>query len=796
MNTRLVNRWILAGLLAVAASVLQAGEEEDLIATLRSAAGAPQKCAACQRLRVVGTAKSVAALAVLLREEPTAHAARYALEGMPFPEAGAALREALETTSGLIQLGLVDSVGWRRDAATVPVLVRLLSGGDAAVAGASAAALGKIGGQEAMAALKTAEASANPAVRAAAWEGLLQCAEQRLASGDAKQAAALARDLNAAKNPVPIRMAAWRCLVLADAKSRTKLIPQALSGEDPSLQSIALKVLRELNDAEVVKACVREWASLPEASQLAVLDAHMPFGAEALPTVRAGSKSRYPSVRVAAWQALGDLGDARLIPALAKAAATAEGGERAAARDTLARLRGNGVREALLEHARKASASEKAELLRALGERGDAEAAGVLVQSVSSAEPVVRLAALESLRKLAVAETLGPLLDLAAGSKSDAERDPVLRALFAICQASRNEEETTRQVVEALGRFAATQRRQVLPLLAELATPAALEAALAATREADVELVKESVRVLARWPSAAPASRLIELARASGDGTLQTLALRGAIEVAGQEPDPAKRLAMLEQAMAAAKRSEEKKQALGQVGQIASKEALEVALASLSDATLSTEAGLAAVNIAEKLAAATPALASEVAVKVLAQCKAPEIVKRAWALRGKPAAGGAFIQDWLVCGPFSQAGANDALSVFNAVLGPEKPGAAIEWKPVPRGDMIELLALFPNGVNCAAYLKTEIVVPTDCEGALLLGSDDGVKAWLNGAVVHSHNIDRGAVADQDIAPIQLKQGGNQLMLKITQGGGGWAACARIVGTDGQPIAGLKAIASP
>jgi hypothetical protein len=44
-----------------------------------------------------------------------------------------------------------------------------------------------------------------------------------------------------------------------------------------------------------------------------------------------------------------------------------------------------------------------------------------------------------------------------------------------------------------------------------------------------------------------------------------------------------------------------------------------------------------------------------------------------------------------------------------------------------------------------------------------------------------------AVLDAD-----LKRGANELRLKVTQGGGGWAAWARIVGTDGLAIAGLKA----
>ena len=70
---------------------LRADEEQDLIATLQSSAGVPQKCAACQKLRIIGTARVVPALAALLGEERTSHAARYALEAMPCPEAGAAL---------------------------------------------------------------------------------------------------------------------------------------------------------------------------------------------------------------------------------------------------------------------------------------------------------------------------------------------------------------------------------------------------------------------------------------------------------------------------------------------------------------------------------------------------------------------------------------------------------------------------------------------------------------------------------------------------------------------------------
>jgi hypothetical protein len=77
--------------------------------------------------------------------------------------------------------------------------------------------------------------------------------------------------------------------------------------------------------------------------------------------------------------------------------------------------------------------------------------------------------------------------------------------------------------------------------------------------------------------------------------------------------------------------------------------------------------------------------------------------------------------------------------------------------------------------------------------AILLGSDDGAKIWVNGKVVHSNNVDRGEIADQDVAPIQLEKGLNEIIVKVSQGGGGWSMSARIVSTDGTPVNGLREI---
>jgi hypothetical protein len=79
----------------------------------------------CQMLAMVASAKSVPALAPLLREAKTADSARYALERVTGPEADAALRDALPALTGPVKAGLIGSIGVRGDTAAKSALAAL-----------------------------------------------------------------------------------------------------------------------------------------------------------------------------------------------------------------------------------------------------------------------------------------------------------------------------------------------------------------------------------------------------------------------------------------------------------------------------------------------------------------------------------------------------------------------------------------------------------------------------------------------------------------------------------------------
>jgi hypothetical protein len=61
-----------------------------------------------------------------------------------------------------------------------------------------------------------------------------------------------------------------------------------------------------------------------------------------------------------------------------------------------------------------------------------------------------------------------------------------------------------------------------------------------------------------------------------------------------------------------------------------------------------------------------------------------------------------------------------------------------------------------------------------------VGSDDAVKVWLNGELVHENWVIRGVGIDNDRVTVNFREGTNQLVLKIQNTGGPWGFCCRML----------------
>src|SRR6185369_11375819 len=133
---------------AIAAEDSQTPAEKvrNAISILKSGTEPAQKAMACRWLAVYGNQDAVPALSPLLADPQLSSWARIALEVIPGRAADEALREALGKLQGKLLVGVINSIGVRRDAKAVNGLVARLNEADVETATAAAVALGRIGG--------------------------------------------------------------------------------------------------------------------------------------------------------------------------------------------------------------------------------------------------------------------------------------------------------------------------------------------------------------------------------------------------------------------------------------------------------------------------------------------------------------------------------------------------------------------------------------------------------------------------------------------------------------------------
>jgi HEAT repeat protein len=185
-------------------------------------AGSPefQKAKACQRVGELGAKEAVPALSALLGNEHLSTYARYGLEPIADSSVDDALRASLTKLKGSFLIGVINSIGKRRDSKAGPALAKMLYDADGEVGRAAAMALGNIGGAASMKELQAALTKTKGTLRMAVADACLVCAERLLAEDQRDQALALYAFLSAPDVPKPARLAAMQGIIREETATR------------------------------------------------------------------------------------------------------------------------------------------------------------------------------------------------------------------------------------------------------------------------------------------------------------------------------------------------------------------------------------------------------------------------------------------------------------------------------------------------------------------------------------------------------------------------------------------------
>ncbi len=170
-----------------------------------------QKAIACKKLAFVGGKDAIPPMAALLNHPQLACYARFGMEPNPDPSVDEAFRAALPKLSGLLKIGVINSIGVRKDAKALDALTRLIDDPDPGIACAAAASVGMIGGLRAARALQTSLARTKPPVFPVAARACLLCAENLMAVNRTRSLEVYTQ-LSGDNMPAPVRLAALRVL--------------------------------------------------------------------------------------------------------------------------------------------------------------------------------------------------------------------------------------------------------------------------------------------------------------------------------------------------------------------------------------------------------------------------------------------------------------------------------------------------------------------------------------------------------------------------------------------------------
>lgn len=600
-----------------AKQILAMSPAELIVIVERADAPVFDKAKACQRLAVVGGADAVPGIVALLAHESLNVYARTALENIDDPAAAAALREATARLQGRPLLGLINSIGQRRDAQAVTLLEGLLPHGDPAVASAAAGALGRIATPEAAVVLTEALGKDSPAKNQIA-DASLACGEGLLEGGNEPAAVAMWERVSDADVPKHIKAAAIGARLRARGAAAKDLLVAQLRHEDRTYFNVGLAAARTMPGDEITAALASELETLsPERQSLLLRALGGRREPAPVPLILKACQSPDARVREAAIAVLAASGDAQAVDVLLEAA-TGAGDVAKTAVEGLKHLAGKKADAAIVARLADADANAPCILLALVGARRIADAKPRVRDLLDDADEGIRIAALGALGALAELKDLDTLIAKTLADGSQSEAAAARSALEAAVVRISDRDACAAKLAATLDSASPTQQAVVLELLGTVGSPQAMQTVLERVASDNPATKDAATRVLGNWPNADAEAALLDIAKNDAEEKYRIRALRGYLRIARQFAMPPKvRLEMFDAAMEAAQRNEEKIIALGILSRIPSTETLQRAASHVDDPALAAGAADVTVKIAGKLVGQNPKAVAEAVQKVV-----------------------------------------------------------------------------------------------------------------------------------------------------------------------------------
>ncbi|MBU0616906.1 MAG: HEAT repeat domain-containing protein, partial [Planctomycetes bacterium] len=632
----------------------------------------------------------------------------------------------------------------------------------------------------------------------------LEVADSLVKAGQVDLATDVYRDLIQLRNlpeEVHVRCAALHGFAGALGARAVSDVLAALTDENPELRAAALEIAVELSAESVTEAYVNELDGASPEVRVAILNVLARRGAQsALPAVLAAFDDEAKDVRVAAIKAAAMIGGEKVVDPLVPCLGRDDDDEREVAEDELVKLRGEAVTADLTDALAESSSRTKCSLLKVLSRRRGTDQLDTIKKYTRHNDEAVRIAAIEAVGELAAdVPTVQRLLLLLGAVEAEDEREVIEKALIDVCKRPDDNASHIGTVVDDIDQADMPKYCSLLRVLGHLGGQSASEILLAAARDPHAEVVEAALRGFDSFPDPdrSMTALVLELAADMTETKAHVLGMRAFASLLKRtEADVAEKLDLYQAGLESARRVEEKRLLLSGMAEVKDTRTLDALAPYLDDEKLRSETGSAMIMAARGTLPRGWPQAHHALERVLASVTEDRVRRHAQDVMKEVERFEDFVTDWRVAGPYFVEG-KAGHEILEAPFPPEEPGAQnVEWKEQPINEgwddfwHVDLTRSI-GGDHRAAYLRTHVWSEHEQPILLELGSDDGIKAWLNCEAIHANNALRGCGPAQDQVTATLKQGWNKLMLKVTNDGGGWGACARLRSADGGSVSGVR-----
>ncbi len=745
-----------------------------------------------RQLQLAGGAGGVEYLTPLLEDDDLCLTAAQALLAIGGDAVAAAFREPLPRTRGRGHLAVIDALGMLQDRMATDALMAELDSGDGVTRMAALWALASIGAPV---------GDGSEAAGADGWFDRSQIVATALRRFERQSSS---KNANAEPPRFAMQDDHVRCAVLYGL-ARTRgaqaidSIVAALTDASPEVRAAAGYLAVDIKGEGVTQAFVDLLNADDENLRVNMLDVLERRGdVTALPVVLKCLMDADTAVCRAAIAAAATLGQADAVGPLIDILPQCEPAEREAVRGALARIESAETSDIIAGRLTDAPMPARVTLLGALTDRRAVNQLEVILAQTTADQEQVRRAAFEAVGILGDESVVPRLIELLPRVESAAERTALEQALSDTSLRAHDPVRAAAPLLTALDPGDADEYCSLLRVLARIGGKEVLAAVAHAARDKRKDVSTAAIRAFNEWPNDEAAGAVLEIATETAAMRDHVLAMRAYARLAAldTERSAASKLALYARGLDVARRDEERKLLIGKLGGVYADETVSLLARYLEEDELRDEAAAALVSVVDGLLpdgweAARPAVERVEALDISEElsARAAQLTRRADEFEG-------YITRWLVAGPYQKKGRNGH-ELHDIPFAPEKPGAGrTEWQVQPRVDgdnhywLVDLN--LPTATSDAAkYLFTQVYSPSACDVRVELGSDDGVKMWINGEVVHAHNVPRGCTPGADKFEARLTAGWNQLMLKVTNGGGGFAAALRLRSSTGGALDGLK-----